>query len=73
MIQHGCRQKQLQFAKSGSGFFAQSGKVLNLCADSKRRTTVIFRAIAQNKFIKYLRWYGAEANFPTTLPHYADK
>ena len=54
-------------------FFAQSSKVLNLCADSKCRATVIFRAIAQNKFIKYLRWCGAEANFRTSLSRYADK
>jgi hypothetical protein len=54
-------------------FFAPSGKVLNLCTDSKRRAAVIFLAIAQNKFIKYLLWRAAERNFRTTPPRYADK
>jgi hypothetical protein len=57
----------------GQRFFAQSGKVLNLCTDSKRRTIVIFRRFAQNKFIKNLRWHAAEANFRTTAHRYADK
>jgi hypothetical protein len=54
-------------------FLAQSGKVLNLCTDSKCRAVVIFRTIAQNKFIKYLRWCAAEGNFRTTAARYADK
>jgi hypothetical protein len=53
--------------------FAQSGKVLNLCIDSKRRAAVIFLAIAQNKFTNCLRLNEAEGNFRTTRRHYADK
>jgi hypothetical protein len=53
--------------------FAQSGKVLNLCTDSKRRAAVIFLAIAQNKFTNCLRLNEAEGNFRTTPRHYADK
>jgi hypothetical protein len=53
--------------------FVQSRKVLNLCADSKRRHAVIFRGVAQNKFINCLRLNEAEAIFPTTGRHYADK
>jgi len=33
--------------------FAKHGKVLNLCMDSKRGTTVTFSTSAQNKFINY--------------------
>jgi hypothetical protein len=51
----------------------QRRKVLNLCADSKRRDAVIFRAIAQNKFINCLRSNETEAIFPTTVRRYADK
>jgi hypothetical protein len=36
--------------KIGSGFRGH-GKVLNLCADSMRLTTVMFSIIAKNKFI----------------------
>jgi hypothetical protein len=53
--------------------FLQSRKVLNLCADSKRRGAVIFLAVAQNKFINCLRSNEAEANFRTTDRRYADK
>jgi hypothetical protein len=50
-----------------------SGKVLNLCGDSKRRSAVIFRTVAQNKFINCLRLSRAGRNFPTTDWRYADK
>ena len=53
--------------------FAEHGKVLNLCIDSKRRTAVTFSTAAQNKFINCLRRDKAERNFRTTLHHYADK
>jgi hypothetical protein len=53
--------------------FVQSRKVLNLCEDSKRRGAVIFLAVAQNKFINWLRSNETEAIFPTTDRHYADK
>jgi hypothetical protein len=53
--------------------FAPSRKVLNLCEDSKRRGVVIFRTVAQNKFINCLRSNEAEANFQTTARRYADK
>jgi hypothetical protein len=53
--------------------FAEQGKVLNLCTDSKRRAAVIFLTTAQNKFINYLRLGEAEWNFRTTNRHYADK
>jgi hypothetical protein len=53
--------------------FAQSGKVLNLCTDSKRRAAVTFLALAQNKFTNCLRLGHAEANFQTTCRRYADK
>jgi len=49
------------------------GKVLNLCGDSKRRSAVTIRMIAQNKFINCLRLNGAGWNFPTTDRRYADK
>jgi hypothetical protein len=52
---------------------ARSGKVLNLRVDSKRARAVIFRAIAQNKFINRLRLSATEINFRTTDRHYADK
>jgi hypothetical protein len=50
-----------------------SRKVLNLCEDSKRRDTVTFLPVAQNKFINRLRSNESEAIFPTTDRHYADK
>jgi hypothetical protein len=53
--------------------FAWSGKVLNLRRDSKRRSAVIFLAIAQNKFINCLRSNAGIANFRTTNRRYADK
>jgi hypothetical protein len=53
--------------------FAQGGKVLNLCTDSKWRSAVTFLTIAQNKFINCLRWSGAAMHFQTTAHHYADK
>jgi hypothetical protein len=65
--------KTTSVRQTGQRFFAQSGKVLNLCTDSKRRTIVIFRQFTQNKFIKNLRWHAAEVNFRTTAPRYADK
>jgi hypothetical protein len=49
------------------------GKVLNLCTESKRRSAVTIRMIAQNKFINCLRLSRAERNFPTTPRRYADK
>jgi hypothetical protein len=53
--------------------FARGGKVLNLCGDSKCRTAVTIAAIAQNKFINYLRLGRVELSFRTTNRHYADK
>jgi len=53
--------------------FLQSRKVLNLYEDSKCQGAVIFLTVAQNKFTNRLRWNEAEANFRTTLRHYADK
>jgi predicted AlkP superfamily pyrophosphatase or phosphodiesterase len=53
--------------------FMPSRKVLNLCEDSKRRSAVTFRTVAQNKFINCLRSNEAEANFRTTARRYADK
>jgi hypothetical protein len=50
-----------------------SRKVLNLCEDSKRRGTVTFMPVAQNKFINCLRSNENETIFPTTDRHYADK
>jgi hypothetical protein len=51
----------------------RGGKVLNLCGESKRRSAVTIRMIAQNKFINCLRLSRAEWNFPTTRRRYADK
>jgi hypothetical protein len=56
-----------------AAFFAQSAKVLNLCADSKYSAAVIFLAVAQNKFINRLRLREAEGNFRTAGQRYADK
>jgi hypothetical protein len=53
--------------------FAESGKVLKLRTDSKRRTAVTFLTIAQNKFIICLCLSEAETNFRTTDRRYADK
>jgi hypothetical protein len=53
--------------------FASSGKVLNLRADSKCHAADKFPAIAQNKFINYLRLNAAELHFRTTDLRYADK
>ena len=53
--------------------FVERGKVLNLCADSKRSAGVTFLTTAQNKFINCLRLNKARRIFRTTLRHYADK
>jgi hypothetical protein len=53
--------------------FSECGKVLNLCRDSKCHGAVIFRALAQNKFINCLRLSEAGRIFPTTGRRYADK
>ncbi len=53
--------------------FAERGKVLNLCRESKYRAAVIFLEIAQNKFINRLRLSAAGMNFRTTDRRYADK
>jgi hypothetical protein len=66
-------------AKSTSGsqnramLATHGGKVLNLCGESKCRSAVTFRTIAQNKFINCLRLSGAGRNFPTRDRRYADK
>jgi hypothetical protein len=52
---------------------ARDGKVLNLRADSKRRTAVTIPAIAKNKFTNCLRLGLAEMSFSTTVRRYADK
>jgi hypothetical protein len=56
-----------------AAFFACSAKVLNLRADSKCGAAVIFRAVAQNKFINCLRLNAADLDFSTTDLRYADK
>jgi hypothetical protein len=53
--------------------FASSGKVLNLRADSNCHAVVKLPAIAENKFINYLRLNTAELHFLTTDLRYADK
>jgi hypothetical protein len=52
---------------------ARGGKVLNLCGDSKCRTTVTIPAIAQNKFTNCLRLGRAGMSFRTADRRYADK
>jgi hypothetical protein len=56
-----------------AAFLACSAKVLNLRADSKCGAVVMFRAVAQNKFINRLRLSEAERNFRTGGRRYADK
>jgi hypothetical protein len=49
------------------------GNALNLRGNSKRKSAVTFRTIAQNKFINRLRLSRAGWTFPTRHSRYADK
>jgi hypothetical protein len=52
---------------------SHGSKVLNLRADSKRETAVIFPKRVQNKFINWLRLRKRTGKFQTTARRYADK
>jgi hypothetical protein len=60
-------------AQNQAAAFGGGGKVLNLCIDSKFRSTVIFPAVARKFFTNCLRWREAAMHFRTTDHRYADK
>jgi hypothetical protein len=66
-------RKNTSRSRDQAAHFDERGKVLNLCADSKRGAAVTFSTAAQNKFINWLRLNKARGIFRTTLRHYADK
>jgi len=67
------RAKSTWRSQNRAGRSRRNGKVLNLRGESKRRSAVTIRMIAQNKFINCLRLSRAEWNFPTRHRRYADK
>ena len=73
MIQLDRGENRLSARQKQAADFADYGKVLNLCGESKCRGAVMFLAVAQNKFIICLRLSAVDWNFRTTYRHYADK
>jgi hypothetical protein len=66
-------QKSTSASQNRAMIPKRDGKVLNLRGESRRRSVVTIRMIAQNKFINCLRLSRADWNFPTTGRRYADK
>jgi hypothetical protein len=55
--------KSTSHSQKRAASLVRNGKVLNLCAESKRRTAVTILAIAENKFINCLRLSRAAVLF----------